>query len=164
MRCAGFLDDLQRSQHVLLGEGEHIALDAFKVHVAAFQRGVYFAYVLSRSGRLAVFESGPSGVNGWGFDDIIGTAPFELRSPKAIQANPNDLRGAAWVVHEGPIDPLTGNAGPAGEGAVSHVSIDSAINGQIPLNVSQFFTPQFRSMQLVVDLSVGVEIAGQVAA
>src|SRR6185503_15786686 len=32
-----------------------------------FQRGVYFGYILNTDGTLSIFESGPEGVNGWGY-------------------------------------------------------------------------------------------------
>ncbi|MAD34433.1 MAG: hypothetical protein CMJ88_11865, partial [Planctomycetes bacterium] len=35
--------------------------------------GVYYAYVLNSNGTIAVYESGPDGVNGIGFNDIIGS-------------------------------------------------------------------------------------------
>ncbi|MCP3914441.1 MAG: beta-propeller fold lactonase family protein [bacterium] len=121
----------------------------------AFNRQVYFAYILNRVGTAAMFESGPSGVNGWGFDDVIGIAPFEFKSPKTIQADTNDLFAGAWIVHEGPIDPFTGDPGQLGEGALSQLRIESAIPGAIPLNVNSAFTPQFRSMELSVSVSIG---------
>ena len=37
--------------------------------------GVYYAYVLNGNGTVAVFESGPDGVNGIGFNDMIGLVP-----------------------------------------------------------------------------------------
>lgn len=123
--------------------------------VFAFGRNVYFAYILNRSGRVAVFESGPNGVNGWGFDDVIGIAPFEFRNPKMIRNNPNDLFASAWVVHEGPIDPISGDPGPFGEGAVSNLFIESAVAGQLPLTNTQ--NPQFRGMELGVPVSIGEE-------
>ena len=119
----------------------------------AFLRNVYFAYILNRVGTLAMFESGPSGVNGWGFDDVIGIAPFEFKNPKTIQADTNNLQASVWIVHEGPIDPLTNDPGPAGIGAVSQLLIESALFGQLPLTTNAL--PQFRSMELAVTVSVG---------
>ncbi|MBK8096433.1 MAG: hypothetical protein IPK26_04955 [Planctomycetes bacterium] len=40
-----------------------------------FGQGLYFAYVLNGNGSIAVYESGPDGVNGIGFNDMIGTIP-----------------------------------------------------------------------------------------
>ncbi len=122
-----------------------------------FQRGVYFAYILNRSGDVAIFESGPNGVNGWGYDDVIGVASFEFRNPKAIQADLFNLNSAVWIVHEGQIDIATGDPGPFGEGAISNLAIVSAIVGQLPLNVQSFTIPQYRDMSLEVKTSVGIE-------
>jgi hypothetical protein len=122
----------------------------------SFNRGVYFAYILNRSGNVAMFESGPNGVNGWGFDDVIGIAPFEFKNPKTIQPDPVNLQVAAWVVHEGPIDPLTGQVGPVGEGALSLLFVESANGGQLALGTN-FTNPQFRAMQLGVQVSLGSE-------
>ncbi len=34
--------------------------------------GVYYAYILNGNGTVAVYESGPDGVNGFGFNDVVG--------------------------------------------------------------------------------------------
>ena len=34
--------------------------------------GVYYAYILNGNGTVAVYESGPDGTNGWGFNDVVG--------------------------------------------------------------------------------------------
>ncbi len=107
-----------------------------------FNRGVYFAYVLNRNGEVAVFESGPGGVNGWGFDDVLGVVPITFQSPKAIQPDPRELRSAVWIAHEG----------VAGSGALSRLVLDTATQGQIPLQPGQ--TPQFRSMTYAVDVAL----------
>jgi len=121
----------------------------------SFARNVYFAYVLNRNGKVAMYESGPNGVNGWGYDDVIGIPPFEFRSPKAIQPDPIDLDCAAWIVHEGALDPVTKEPGPYNVGALSKLRIDSAITGQIFLNTSSALTPGFRDLELGVQVSVG---------
>ena len=64
------------------------------------QRGVYFGYVLNADGKVSIFESGPSGVNGWGYDDMIGQLPMTFTNPKTIQPDVRNLASAVWVVHE----------------------------------------------------------------
>ncbi|MGK0219065.1 MAG: hypothetical protein ACI9HE_002566 [Planctomycetota bacterium] len=123
----------------------------------AFLRNAYFAYILNRTGTVAMYESGPNGTNGWGFDDIIGIAPMQFQNPKTIQPDPINLQLAAWIVHEGPIDPLTGQAGSAGEGAVSMLFVESALSGVLLLGGNATTNPQFRSMQLGVQVSLGSE-------
>jgi len=120
----------------------------------AFFRNVYFAYILNRSGTVAIFESGPNGVNGWGFDDVIGVAPFIFQNPKTIRPDPINLQVAAWVVHEGPIDVDTGQTGSPGEGAVSLLFVESSQQGQIPLT-GNLQNPTLRSLEMQIQVSVG---------
>jgi YVTN family beta-propeller protein len=115
-----------------------------------FFRNVYFAYILGRDGRVAVFESGPNGLAGWGYDDVIGQVADVFQSPKTIQVDPLDLRSAVWVVHEGPFP-----SGGPGEGALSKLVFDSGLVGQIPLTAGDVGNPQFRDMQLRVLVSLG---------
>lgn len=120
-----------------------------------FNRQVYFAWVLNRNGDLSIFESGPSGVNGWGYDDTIGVAPFQLTNPKKIALNFEYAAGSVWVVHE---NPLNNDGTPTGVtgGAVTRVDIDSATTGALPLTGFQFFVnPSFRDMSLIVRASIG---------
>jgi hypothetical protein len=119
-----------------------------------FFRDVYFAFVLDRTGRVALFESGPNGVNGWGFDDVIGVAPFEFRLPKGLQPDPTDLRGAVWVLHEGPLDPITGLPGPVGEGALTKLVIESAVNGRQSLS-NPLAPPNLRGISFSAAVSLG---------
>lgn len=120
----------------------------------SFERNVYFAYILQRDGSLAVFESGPNGSNGWGYDDVIGTLPFEFQNPKAMNAGDPTANYGVWIAHEGPIDPVTGQAGAPGVGAITRVGIQSALPGVLILG-GMAGTPQFRSMDFSVQASVG---------
>jgi len=123
-----------------------------------FLRQVYFAYILNRTGRLAMFESGPNGVNGWGYDDIIGSASMTFQNPKKIQPDHIILNSGVWIVHEGPIDPTTGQEGAPGEPAVSNLRIESGFFGTIPLNVQSLLIPQFRDLSLDVAVSLGRDV------
>jgi len=58
---------------------------------------VYFGFVLNGDGSVAIFESGPDGVNGWGFDDLIGRLPFTFQNATAIQPDWTNLNGAFWL-------------------------------------------------------------------
>ncbi len=122
-----------------------------------FDRHVYFAWILQRDGSLAIFESGPSGIGGWGYDDVIGLVPYRFQVPKAIQPLPDDLRGGVVIAHEGSFD-AAGNPGALGEGAVSRLVIDSALMGPQLLTAADHGTPQFRNMQFAVEVSVGEEV------
>jgi hypothetical protein len=69
-----------------------------------FQRNVYYAYLLDTDGRLSVFESGPDGVNGIGYDDIVATLPIPFRNAQALQVDTRSLLSSVYVLHEGPLD------------------------------------------------------------
>ena len=120
-----------------------------------FQRGVYFAYILNGDGSVAVFESGPDGINGWGYDDVIGQVPFQFHQPKMVQPDVQNLNSAVWIVHEDPIDPMTGD--PTGQlgGALSNLVLTSATTGIIPLDPGFFSNPSLRDMQWSVRASIG---------
>jgi hypothetical protein len=120
-----------------------------------FNRGVYFAWILNRNGDLTTFESGPNGVNGWGYDDTVGVSPFQFVNPKKIALNYEYLGGSIWVVHE---NPLNESGAPTGEigGAVTRVDITSGATGLLPLGGFLGFTnPQFRDMSTKVITSIG---------
>ena len=123
----------------------------------SFERGVYFGFILDRNDTCAVFESGPNGVNGWGFDDILGTLPFDFLAPKAIQVDPNSLNASVYIAHEGPISLVTGAAGALGDGAISRVFLDDATIGTVPLATpgGTVPSPSFRDLQFDVSLSLG---------
>jgi len=120
-----------------------------------WQRNTYYGYILNRDGTVAIFESGPDGVNGWGYDDIIGSTFYTFQEPKALQVDPTDLRSGVWIVHEGKIDVSTGTNLPPGTGAISHLFLDSSAVGALPLQDS---VPKFRQMQPVVQTSLGEEV------
>lgn len=121
-------------------------------------RNVYFAYILGRNGRIAVFESGPNAVNGWGYDDIVGTMPMSFNNPKTIQVDQIDLRSAVWVVHEGPLDQNTQQlAGSPTEGALTNVVAETGTPGQIILSTSSLLFPQLRDIHYSVQVSIGEE-------
>ncbi len=118
-----------------------------------FFRNVYFAWILNRDGRVALYESGPDGVNGWGFDDVIGVAPFTFTNPKAIQPDPLNLNSGCWIAHERQIL-ADGSVSPVPGGAVSNLVIDATTVGQLALN-SSFGSPQLRDMSFDVRASIG---------
>ncbi len=119
-----------------------------------FSRGVYFAYVLNQNGKVAFFESGPNGLNGWGFDDIIGSLSFTFFRPKTIQPDVTNLNSAAWIVHENPLDENGNFTGQTG-GAISNVGIAGGAIGIIPLGTSIFLSPQIRELEFNVFASIG---------
>ena len=120
-----------------------------------FQRNVYFGWILNRNGDLTLFESGPNGVNGWGYDDTIGVSPFSFTNPKKIALNYDYLGGSVWVVHE---NPLTIDGAPSGQigGAITRIDAASGSFGVQPLGgFAGFINPQFRDLSLKVKTSIG---------
>jgi DNA-binding beta-propeller fold protein YncE len=61
--------------------------------------GVYYAYVLNENGTVAVYESGPSGVNGIGFEDMIGTVELQFRRARRIKLDYVAPQGGFYVAH-----------------------------------------------------------------
>ncbi len=115
-----------------------------------FGRNVFFAYILERSGRVALFESGPDGINGWGFDDIIGYAPFSFPGARALQPDPLRDSSGVWIVHGTKL-------GPNGErvldgGAVSNLVLDAATTGVLPLTGA---APNLRGLSFRIEASIG---------
>ena len=117
----------------------------------SFNRGVYFAYVLGRNGEVAVFESGPDGIDGIGFDTTIGVLPFIFQAPKAIVLDPLNLDASVYIAYEGPLDPATGASGALGVGAVSRLRIESGLFGEIPLGSEP---SNFRDLAFSVPLTL----------
>ncbi len=121
-------------------------------------RNVYFAYILGRNGRISVFESGPNTVNGWGYDDVVGTMPITFNNPKTIQPDPIDLRSGLWVVHEGRLDQGTQQVvGSVSEGALTNIVAETGTPGQLTLSSTSLLTPQLRDIYYSVKVSIGEE-------
>lgn len=122
-----------------------------------FVRGTYFGYVLNGDGTVAVFESGPDGINGFGYDDILGELPFVFRSPKAIQPDVSNLFSAVFILHENPLDPGGIPTGQAG-GALSRIGITGGTVGIVPLVQGE--PPHFRNLEYGLLDSIGEGFSG----
>jgi hypothetical protein len=123
-----------------------------------FQRNVYFAYILNRSGDVAVFESGPNTVNGWGFDNLIGVVPYNFKNAKTIQPDYLDVRSGFWVIHEGPFDSLTEQPGDIGVPAATNVVFKTGNAGQLALSTSSLLQPQLRDINYGIKVSFGPSV------
>lgn len=119
-----------------------------------FLRGVYFGYVVNRTGVIGFFESGPNTINGWGYDNVVGVAPMNFANPKTLQPDHLNTDSGCWIVHEGPIDVASQSEIPSTEGAVSNLVIQSALVGQIPLSINSFLIPGLRDIALGVNASL----------
>ena len=105
-----------------------------------FAQGVYFAYILNANGSIAIYESGPDGVNGIGFNDMIGTVP-NVTFQRARRMR-YDYSSAAGSV-------LIGHVDSSGLGVVSKLDMTSS-PGQTPLNPSAggfVLPPTFRQKE-----------------
>ncbi len=120
-----------------------------------FNRNVYYGYILDRSGHVSLYESGPFGVNGWGFDDIVGRFDSVFENPRAIQPDPSDLRSAVWIAHKGQLD-HDGHPTGAHGGAVSKLVFASGVVGALPLSALDLASPPYmRDMHFDVQVSIG---------
>jgi hypothetical protein len=120
------------------------------------QRNVYFAYVLNADGKVSVFESGPDGPNGWGFDEIIGVLPMTFREPRAIQPDPVNMNSGFWVAHQDQLDASGLPTGLQG-GAITNVAIVGGVIGMIMLDTG-FGDPAIRELDWGVRASIGSDV------
>ena len=103
-----------------------------------FNTGVYFGYILGKFGNVAIYESGPSGIQGVGFDDIIGAVTDNFPNATAMQADIHNLQSAVWIVHKN----------TAGQPVVSNLALAESPIGPLPLvNFFFFPVPSFRNRE-----------------
>ncbi|QDU68345.1 YncE family protein [Engelhardtia mirabilis] len=121
-------------------------------------RGVYFAYVLGRNGRVCVYESGPGGINAIGSDSVLSVDGLSLASPKDLRIDPASLSGAVWVAHEQPLDPATGVASGQQGGALTRLELTTRTLGPLPVGGSSPTTLADRKLELAVSASIGEEV------
>jgi hypothetical protein len=111
--------------------------------------GVYYAYILNSNGTVAVYESGPDGVNGFGFNDIIGSVT-NVSFPRA--------RAMFFDMSTGFGGVLIGHTDDSGLGMVSRLTLTSTTLGVLPLNpVSGGFIlpPTYRQKEWTVTQRFG---------
>lgn len=116
---------------------------------SGFAQGVYYAYVLNGNGSVAVYESGPDGVNGYGFNNFIGLAG-NATFPRARTIN-YDYTNSNGAV-------LVGHVDDTGLGQVSRLELTSSPVGTQPLspNATGFILPPtFRQKQWSVTQRFG---------
>ena len=111
--------------------------------------GVYNAYVLNSNGTIAIYESGPDGVNGIGYNDIIGSVT-NVAFPRA--------RSMAYDMQTGLGGVFIGHTDDNGLGQVSRLALTSTPNGPLQLNpISGGFIlpPTFRQKEWNVTQRIG---------
>ena len=117
-------------------------------------RNVYYAYVLDRSGRVSLFESGPGGPSGWGYDDFIGRTPAVFTNATAIQPDPQRLESGVWITHRNQLTPGLEHTDLRG-GAVSNLVLDAGVLGMLPISSPQ---PQMRNLTFRIAASIGSDV------
>lgn len=60
---------------------------------------VFYAYILNSNGTVAVYESGPDGTNGIGFNDMIGLVQPSFRRARAMKFDWTSGFGGFWISH-----------------------------------------------------------------
>ncbi len=120
-----------------------------------FNRQVYFAYIMNRTGKVSIFESGPDGSGGWGFDDIVGQPFLSFPNPKALQPDHIAVQSGVWIAHERQLNLEGDIIGPVGTGAASNMVFKSTTAGQVPLSSGLLSLAQ-RDIQFRIANSFGI--------
>lgn len=111
--------------------------------------GLYYAYILNANGTVAVYESGPDGVNGIGFNDVIGTvANATFTRARAMYYDMDAGQGGVFV----------GHVDESGLGQISRLWLTSSPAGQLPLNPSSggfILPPTYRQKEWTVTQRIG---------
>lgn len=111
--------------------------------------GVYYAYILNENGTVAIYESGPDGVNGIGFNDVIGTVTnVSFPRAKALMFDHQAQQGGVMV----------GHVDDSGLGQISRLWLTSSPAGNLPLNPSVggfILPPTYRQKEWTVTQRFG---------
>lgn len=109
----------------------------------------YYAYILNSNGTIAIFESGPDGVNGIGFNDIIGSVTnVSFPRARAMILDQSVAAGGVFI----------GHTDDAGLGQVSRLNLTSTPTGVLPLNPSSggfILPPTYRQKEWTVTQRFG---------
>lgn len=111
--------------------------------------GLYYAYILNSNGTIAIYESGPDGVNGIGFNDIIGSVT-NVSFPRA--------RGIIYDMTAGLGGIYIGHTDEGGLGQVSRLTLTSTPFGAQQLNPSSggfILPPTYRQKEWTVTQRFG---------
>ncbi len=120
-----------------------------RYQATGFAQGVYYAYILNSNGTVAVYESGPDGVNGIGFNDIIGTIP-NANFPRARAISYDFMAQNGGV--------MIGHVDANGLGQISRLSLTSSPVNPQPLNPSSggfILPPTYRQKEWTITQRYG---------
>lgn len=95
--------------------------------------GIYYGYVLNANGSVAIYESGPDGVNGIGFEDVTGLIDVTFPRARRLRLNYLAQQGGVYIAHN---DNL-------GVGVISSLELTSGPQGPLPVqqNAGGFILP-----------------------
>ncbi|MFO1053542.1 MAG: Ig-like domain-containing protein [Planctomycetota bacterium] len=110
---------------------------------------LFYAYILNRNGTIAVYESGPDGTNGIGFNDIIGVVQPVFARASQIRLDYTSTLGGIWVSH---VD-------ASGTGIVSRCELTTSPQGIQPIQQQSSngvqLPPTFRQKEWTVTETFG---------
>jgi hypothetical protein len=96
---------------------------------SVYTTGLYYAYVVSQTGSMKIFESGPDGLQGIGYDEFIGEPLLDGRSgfdnPSALLINPGSTKHSVFVAYSS----TTG-------AVIDDIWLDSAPPGALSIRMS----------------------------
>ena len=118
------------------------------------QSGLYYAYILNANGTVAIYESGPDGVNGIGFNDIIGSVTtVSFPRARSMHFDHSANKGGVFIAH----------TDSSGLGQVSRLALTSSVNGPLPtsqVNAGFILPPTYRQKVWTVTQRIGGNTAG----
>jgi hypothetical protein len=99
---------------------------------SVYNTGLYYAYVLQQNGDMKIFESGPDGLQGIGFDEFIGSPTLTGRTgfdnPSAILINPGSSKHSVFVAYS-----------PSEGAIIDDIWLDSAPTGPVTIRIPPGF-------------------------
>jgi hypothetical protein len=120
--------------------------------------GLYYGYVLNSNGSVAIYESGPDGVNGIGFNNMVSLVT-NVSFPRARSMFYDHVAARSGV--------FVGHVDDAGLGQVSRLQLTTSPLGQLPIqqNFGLFqFPPTYRQKEWTVTQRFGgLSAAGNVS-
>jgi hypothetical protein len=111
--------------------------------------GLYYAYILNGNGTVAVYESGPDGVNGIGFNEIIGSVTnVSFPRARAMMIDMSTGFGGLFI----------GHVDDSGLGQVSRLTLTATPLGVLPISQVQggfILPPTYRQKEWSVTQRFG---------
>jgi hypothetical protein len=120
-----------------------------RYQATGYASGIYYAYILNENGNVAIYESGPDGVNGIGFNDVVGIVPnANFRRARAMRLDYTNLNSAVLIAH---VD-------ENGLGQISRLELTASPVGAIPISPNSggfILPPTFRQKEWTITQRFG---------